>query len=139
MFFIYQIKSIFKIPITATPAADPIIKTDPPVPAQYARNSQNMPSTAYIPVSVTGYIPIAPATSGTLSTIAESNPIITFIIYTPSAVWPLNVVSKYEATISNWPADCNEATASKIPKKKKIVGVSTFLKTPITESWDYTS
>ena len=41
MFFKYQIKSIFKIPmITATPAADPIIKTEPPVPAQYAKNSQ---------------------------------------------------------------------------------------------------
>ena len=32
----YQIKSIFKIPIIATPAAEPIIKTEPPVPAQYA-------------------------------------------------------------------------------------------------------
>ena len=34
MFFTYQIKSILSIPITATPAADPIINTDPPVPAQ---------------------------------------------------------------------------------------------------------
>ena len=34
-------KSIFKIPITATPAAEPIINALPPVPAQYAKNSQN--------------------------------------------------------------------------------------------------
>jgi hypothetical protein len=34
MFFTYQVKSILSIPITATPAADPIINTDPPVPAQ---------------------------------------------------------------------------------------------------------
>ena len=74
-------KSIFKIPITATPAADPIIKTDPPVPAQYAKNSQNIPSIAYIPDSAIGYIPIAPATRGTLSTIEDNKPIITLIIY----------------------------------------------------------
>ena len=48
-------------------------------------------------------------------------------------------MSKYVATISNCPADCNDATANKIPKKKKIVGVSTFLKTPITDSCDFTS
>ena len=34
IFFKYQIKSILSIPITATPAADPIINTEPPVPAQ---------------------------------------------------------------------------------------------------------
>ena len=33
----------------------------------------------------------------------------------------------------------NHATAKRIPKKKKIVGVSTFLKTPITESCDFCS
>ena len=33
MFLRYQKKSIFSIPITATPAADPIIKQEPPVPA----------------------------------------------------------------------------------------------------------
>lgn len=35
-----QQKSIFSIPITAIPAADPIIKQDPPVPAVNASNSQ---------------------------------------------------------------------------------------------------
>ena len=40
IFLRYQIKSIFRIPMIATPAADPIIKTEPPVPAQYARNCQ---------------------------------------------------------------------------------------------------
>ena len=42
IFFRYQIKSIFSIPITATPAADPIINKLPPVPAQYA-NHKIMP------------------------------------------------------------------------------------------------
>ena len=30
----YQIKSIFSKPIAATPAAEPIIKIEPPVPVQ---------------------------------------------------------------------------------------------------------
>ena len=34
MRFRYHIKSILSIPITATPAAEPMIRTDPPVPAQ---------------------------------------------------------------------------------------------------------
>lgn len=45
IFFIYQIKSILNIPIIATPAAEPIIKILPPVPAQYANNSQKLWST----------------------------------------------------------------------------------------------
>ena len=36
----YQKKLIFSMPIAATPAADPIIKTLPPVPAAKAKNSQ---------------------------------------------------------------------------------------------------
>ena len=40
-FLRYQKKSIFSIPITATPAAEPIIKQEPPVPAVKANNSQN--------------------------------------------------------------------------------------------------
>lgn len=33
-FFMYQIKSIFSKPIAATPAAEPMIRIEPPVPAQ---------------------------------------------------------------------------------------------------------
>ena len=40
IFFRYQKKSIFSMPMTATPAADPIIRHEPPVPAVYANNSQ---------------------------------------------------------------------------------------------------
>jgi hypothetical protein len=54
MRFIYQIKSILKIPIMATSAAEPIIRMLPPVPAQYASNSQNACSVGqfmeYIPI-----------------------------------------------------------------------------------------
>ena len=74
IFFIYQMKFILKIPITATPAADPITNKLPPVPAQYAKNSQKTPSTAKSPVALISYIPIAPATKGTLSKIADKNP-----------------------------------------------------------------
>ena len=72
-------KSIFSIPITATPAAEPMINKLPPVPAQYARPSQNAPSTINAPVASIGYIPIAAATNGTLSMIDESTPITMLI------------------------------------------------------------
>ena len=36
----YQKKLIFSMPMAATPAAEPMISMLPPVPAQYARNSQ---------------------------------------------------------------------------------------------------
>jgi len=35
MFFKYQKKLIFSIPMAATPAAEPMIKALPPVPVQY--------------------------------------------------------------------------------------------------------
>ena len=69
-------KSIFKIPIAATPAADPIINTGPSCTSTV---SQELPEhTVYCikPASVISYIPIAPATNGTLSTIEERSPII---------------------------------------------------------------
>ena len=75
MRFIYQPNVIFSNPITTTPAALPIIKIEPPTPAQYAKSCQKMPSTAISPVGATGYIPIQPATKGTLSTILEMTPI----------------------------------------------------------------
>ena len=49
------------------------------------------------------------------------------------------MVSNQEATISNCPADCKEATANKIPKKKNIVAVSIFFNVEITESCDFSS
>jgi len=68
IFFKYQKKSIFSIPIATTPAADPIISILPPVPAEKAmkchkglsRDSVNMPKLA--------------ATKGTLSITAEPKP-----------------------------------------------------------------
>ena len=66
---------------------------------------------------------MAPATNGTLSTMADSNPIMIFII----KISPLKVSSKNEATLPKVPMDCKPCTASKIPKKKKIVKTSIFL------------
>ena len=59
----------------ATPAADPIIKILPPVPAQNANNSQKTLSAGY---TSREYMPIAPATIGTLSIIDEKTPIKVF-------------------------------------------------------------
>ena len=68
IFFKYQKKSIFSIPIATTPAAEPIINILPPVPAEYAIKCQTGSS---IP---TENIPILAATSGTLSITAEPTP-----------------------------------------------------------------
>ena len=43
------------------------------------KETEKPPSCANKPLDSIGYIPIAPATNGTLSTIAESNPIIILI------------------------------------------------------------
>ena len=40
----YQKKSIFSIPMKATPAAEPMISIEPPVPAQNATSCQNSES-----------------------------------------------------------------------------------------------
>ena len=88
IFFKYQIKSIFSIPITATPAAEPIMSKLPPVPAQYAKPSQNAPSwtkkcnegsASACAASAIGYIPIEAATKGTLSIIEDNTPMIRLI------------------------------------------------------------
>ena len=68
IFFKYQKKSIFSIPIATTPAAEPIINILPPVPAEKAikchnglsKDSENIPKLA--------------ATNGTLSITAEPIP-----------------------------------------------------------------
>ena len=68
IFFKYQKKSIFSIPIATTPAAEPIISILPPVPAENAikchkglsKDSENIPKLA--------------ATKGTLSITAEPIP-----------------------------------------------------------------
>ena len=69
---VYHKKSIFSIPMAATPAADPIIKILPPVPAAYARKIQKELSIGMVCKS---YIAMDAATSGTLSITAEPRPI----------------------------------------------------------------
>lgn len=79
-FFRYHPKLIFSIPIAMTPDAEPIMSIEPPTPAQNDINSQKVPShmkfAAYPAASglSMGYMPIAAATNGTLSTMAESTP-----------------------------------------------------------------
>ena len=54
-------------------------------------------------------------------------------------MFPLNVSFKIIAKSSKCPILCKLATANNIPIKKKIVAMSTFLITAITESFDLTS
>ena len=123
IFFKYQNKSIFSIPIATTPAAEPIINILPPVPAEKAikchnglsKDSANMPKLA--------------ATNGTLSIIAEPKPKnITKVSETlvPSSSVPKSgIVSfKVSAKPNKIPKDSKAATAIKIPRKNKILGIS---------------
>lgn len=67
------------------------------------------------------YIPIAPATKGTLSTMDESIPIdmtITFML-------PM-VLSMKAASWLSWPVDYKAAIEIRIPRKNKTLGTSAF-------------
>ena len=68
IFFKYQKKSIFSIPIATTPAAEPMINMDPPVPAEKAIKCHNGLSID------SENIPKLAATNGTLSITAEPTP-----------------------------------------------------------------
>src|SRR5665811_89733 len=116
IFLRYQKKVILSIPIAATPAAEPIIRALPPVPAQYARNSQKKWSVGYCTKS---YIPCVAATKGTLSTTEESNPIeITIVL-----ILPIDSAIKFARRVKI-PVDCIEAIAIRIPRKNNMVDVS---------------
>lgn len=94
IFFRYQPNDTPSNPIKITPAADPITKILPPTPAQYARKCQKVPSTTKFCIkaaldavvmvagSITGYIPMAAATNGTLSTMEDKMPIVNPWAYT---------------------------------------------------------
>ena len=75
IFFTYQKKSIFSIPIAATPAAEPMMSKLPPVPAEKAIKCHREASNG------SWNIPIAAATSGTLSITAEAKPRIIITIF----------------------------------------------------------
>ena len=68
IFLRYQKNSIFSIPIATTPAAEPIIKTLPPVPAAKAIRCHKESSIGC------ENIPMEAATKGTLSITADPNP-----------------------------------------------------------------
>ena len=123
IFFKYQKKSIFSIPIATTPAAEPIINIDPPVPAEKAikcHKGLSIPSEN---------IPKLAATRGTLSIIAEptTNKITTKSETTvPSNSDHIKGIPcfKLSAKLNKIPNDSRAATAIKIPKKNKILGIS---------------
>ena len=115
IFFKYQKKSIFSIPMATTPAADPKMSMLPPVPAEKAMKSQSGWSV------ISENIPILAATSGTLSITAEPNPnIITTISELGMAEFRL------PANSNSIPVDSRAATANNIPRKKRILGNSIF-------------
>ena len=89
----YHRNGIFSIPMATTPAADPIIRSDPPTPAQNVSRCQNRPSSiksdaqdgsadaAIMESVITGYMFMQAATRGTLSMIEDSAPIIPLMMY----------------------------------------------------------
>ena len=115
IFFKYQKKSIFSIPIATTPAAEPIISILPPVPAEKAIKCHNGWSI------VSENIPILAATKGTLSIIADPNP----KRITTKSVLGINVF-KCSANLNSIPKDSKAATDNKTPRKKRILGNSIF-------------
>lgn len=123
IFFKYQKKSIFSIPMATTPAADPMMSILPPVPAEYAIKCQSSLSNG------SENIPKLAATSGTLSITAEPTPrSSTTKSETPvlcNSVPNIGMFScKESAKPNKIPKDSNAATAIKIPKKNKILGNS---------------
>ena len=115
IFFRYQKKSIFSIPIATTPAADPMMSILPPVPAEKAIKCQSGSSVTC------ENIPMEAATKGTLSMTAEPIPnnIITISVFGIAAF----ILS---AKLKSIPNDSKAATAKRIPKKKRILGNSIF-------------
>src|SRR5664280_2312636 len=125
IFLKYQKKLILSMPIAATPAAEPIMSALPPVPAQYARNSQKKWSGGYC---VKSYIPCAAATKGTLSITDDTNPIKITIMLSLPILAAINL-----ARFVKIPVDCRAEIAIKIPRKNSIVEVSTFRSACTTE------
>ena len=97
-----------------------MIRIDPPTPAQYAKSCQKIPSTAISPVGVTVYIPIQPATRGTLSTILDKTPMSPVTIKWFPADTSLSQIPRFSSTLIS----SKHATAIKIPKKNRIVDIS---------------
>ena len=78
-------------------------------------------------VSITGYIPMQAATSGTLSITDDSMPMTPAMVNTSCTC-----LSSQFATSVSTPAVCSAATDIRIPRKKRIVGMSICLSTFVT-------
>ena len=115
--------------MTATPAALPMMRMLPPVPAQNASSCQNEPSTMKCASSVpaaagpaTSYIPMQLATNGTLSTMAETRPMMPVTINE----LPPDAVSSHSPNECSTPISSSEATVINMPRKNSSVEKSTL-------------
>mmetsp|Transcript_67103 Transcript_67103/g.112334 ORF Transcript_67103/g.112334 Transcript_67103/m.112334 type:complete len:220 (-) Transcript_67103:1151-1810(-) len=109
---VYQPKSAFSIPMNATPAADPIIRMLPPVPAQYATSCQKMLFTG---IRSRLYIPIVAATNGTLSITADARPMAA-----ARADRMGRYVPSHSASLTRIPDDWRAATDIRMPRKNRM-------------------
>ena len=117
IFFKYQKKSIFSIPIATTPAAEPIINILPPVPAEKAIKCHNGSSIS------SENIPILAATKGTLSITADPKP----KRITTMSVLGIKVFND-SANSNKIPNDSRAAPDKRIPKKKGCLAIQSLTK-----------
>mmetsp|Transcript_13421 Transcript_13421/g.45372 ORF Transcript_13421/g.45372 Transcript_13421/m.45372 type:complete len:397 (+) Transcript_13421:81-1271(+) len=122
----YQMKSTFSRPMSATPAAEPMTRREPPVPAQKAMSCQSSESGGYVERS---YMPMDAATRGTLSTTADANPITV-----ATSCWEGRLESRKVATFPSTPAESSAPMARRIPRKKSTPEVSILLRAVGTRS-----
>ena len=109
--------------MAATPAAEPMMSKLPPVPAEKAIKCHREASKG------SWNIPMAAATSGTLSITAEANPRIITTIFSLGTTW-LRVPAKLKRT----PVTSKAATAKRIPRKNNILECSIRPKALCTEN-----
>mmetsp|Transcript_2130 Transcript_2130/g.7577 ORF Transcript_2130/g.7577 Transcript_2130/m.7577 type:complete len:399 (-) Transcript_2130:514-1710(-) len=123
---VYQTKSAFSMPMKATPAADPMIRMEPPVPAQYAMSCHSSSSCGKLVMS---YMPIVAATSGTLSMTADARP-MSAAISSWLGTWSLS----HMASSFRIPDESSAAMDMRMPRKKKMPWVSIFVRALGTRS-----
>ena len=104
--------------MAATPAAEPMMSMLPPVPAAYAMKCHKWSSIGLL------YIPMAAATSGTLSMIADNTPsnmMMMFVLGIAAVRLSAPLLSKLTSPTTT---DSKAAMAINIPKKNRILEIS---------------
>ena len=102
--------------MSATPAAEPITSSDPPVPAHSAISCHSWLSGG---TAARSYMPIVAATKGTLSMSADASPIA------PATAPALGTAddSAVARSVSS-PAASSAPTASRMPRKNIVASMS---------------